>query len=707
MLIRIALFLAFSCAQAQSLEYPEARKSSQADVYHGVRVADPYRWMEDIDSPEVIQWIQAQQVLTSAFLQGIPQRETIRNRLAQLWNYEKHGVPWEAGGRIFHLRNDGLQNQSVLYVQDSPNATPRLLLDHNTFPEDGTVALSCLQVSPDGRYLAYGLAEAGSDWNRWQVRDIATGRDLPDRLEWIKFSSVAWLPDGSGFFYARYDEPKAGKLKAVNHYQKLYFHRLGDSQAQDRLIHHRPDRKAWGFSPAVSEDGKVLIITVWRGTEERNLVYWKDLSRPDSPIRPLVEHWQASFQWLGNEGEVHWFLTNHQAPRRRVVGIHLHKPEPEHWRVAVPQSEEVLDQVSYLNGRFVVVSMKDAHHRVRIMHTDGRQQPVALPGIGSVSGFPGPSQNPITYYRYTSFNTPGGIYRLDLNSGESRIHRQPKLAFNPDDYLTRQVFFRSKDGTRVPMFISHLKDVKPDGQRPVLLYGYGGFNISLTPFFSVANLAWMEMGGVFAMPNLRGGGEYGKAWHEAGIKTRKQNVFDDFIAAAEWLIANGYTRPDRLAVHGGSNGGLLAAAVMLQRPDLMAASIPAVGVLDMLRFNRFTIGWAWESDYGSPENPEEFKALLAYSPLHNIRAGTAYPATLILTADHDDRVFPAHSFKFAAALQAAQAGDAPILIRIESRAGHGAGKPTGKRIAEATDKLAFLYHVLHMEQIEPHLEENP
>ncbi len=678
--------------------YPPARKGTQVDVYHGREVPDPYRWMEEIDSSEVRQWIQAQQRLTQRYFDQIPQREPIRQRLSALWNYEKYGVPWKEGEYYFFRKNDGLQNQSVLYVQKGLNGKPRVLLDPNTLSTDGTVALSGLAVSPDGRYLAYGLAEAGSDWNRWHVREVATGKDLPDRLEWVKFSGVAWLPDGSGFYYARYDEPRGEKLKSVNYFQKLYFHKVGTSQEKDLLVYHRPDRKEWGFSPRVSEDGTTLIITVWRGTEEKNLVFWQDLTRKDAPIRPLVSEWQASFQWLGNDGDLHWFLTSHQAPRRRVVGIDLNRPQPEHWQEAVPQGEEVLDAAHYLNHGFVLVSMKDAHHRVRIMDRNGRMREVKLPGLGSVGGFTGRAGDRETFYRFTSFNTPGSIYRLDLESGTSSVFQQPKLAFDPNDYTARQVFYTSKDGTRVPMFIAHRKGLNIDGSVPTLLYGYGGFNISLTPFFSVTNLAWMEMGGIYAMPNLRGGGEYGRAWHEAGTKTRKQNVFDDFIAAAEWLIANGYTRPEKLAIHGASNGGLLVAAVMLQRPKLFAASMPAVGVLDMLRFNRFTIGWAWESDYGSPDNPEEFRALLAYSPLHNIRPGTAYPATLILTADHDDRVYPAHSFKFAAALQAAQAGPRPVLIRIESRAGHGAGKPTSKRIAEATDKLAFLLRELGMQR---------
>ena len=674
------------------------------DEYHGVRVPDPYRWLEELDSPRTRAWIEAENRLTEDFLSTLAQRESIRRRLTELWNHERYGVPWKAGGRYFFSRNDGLQNQSVIFTQESLDDTPRALIDPNAFSEDGTVALSGTAVSPDGRYFAYAVSEGGSDWDEWRVREIDSGRDLPDRIRWVKFSRVSWSADSQGFYYSRYREPKdEHQLKAVNYHQKLYYHRLGDPQEKDRLIYERPDHKEWSFDAQATEDGHYLVIEVEHGTEDRNLVYYKDLSRPDNPIVPLIDTWEADYIFLGNRGSVLWFLTDREAPRYRIIGIDLEQPGPEHWIEAVPQQRDTIESASYLNQGFVVTYMHDARHRVVVHPLEGDPWELELPGIGSVSGFTGKPDDRETFYAWTGFNTPARIYRLDLGRRESRLFRAPQVDFDPDDYVTRQVFYESRDGTRIPMFISHRRDLQPNGRLPTLLYGYGGFNISLTPWFSVRNLAWMEMGGVLAVPNLRGGGEYGKEWHEAGIKLNKQNVFDDFISAAEWLIGNGYTSPGHLGIHGGSNGGLLVAAVMLQRPDLFQAVVPAVGVLDMLRFNRFTIGWAWESDYGSPRDPQEFKALFAYSPLHNVKPGTAYPATLIVTADHDDRVFPAHSFKFAATLQHAQAGEAPILIRIETRAGHGAGKPTSKRIEEASDILAFLHHFLfsHQEQNRP------
>ncbi len=693
------LFLA-SCAdlspKSVQMNYPEAKRVEVTDTYHGIEVADPYRWLEELDAPQTRRWIEAENRLTREFLSRLPERPRIRKRLTELWNFERYGVPWKQGSRYFYSRNDGLQNQSVIYVQERLDGEPRILLDPNTLSRDGTVALSGSAVSPDGRYFAYALSEAGSDWKRWKVREIATGRDLPDLIRWVKFSNVSWSADGRGFYYSRYDEPRdEAQLKAVNYNQKLYYHRLGDPQARDRLIYARPDHKEWSFDAIATEDGRYLVIEVQKGTEQNNLIYYKDLSREGSRIEPLIDEWKADYTFLGNSGSRLWFLTDDSAPRYRIVGIDPADPRPEQWRQVVPERSDTIESASFMNDGFIITYLHDAWHKVVIHPLEGGEQELQLPGIGSVTGFRGESGATETFYGWTSFNTPLRIYHLDLTTGESTLFRAPRVRFEPDEYVTWQVFYPSRDGTRIPMFISHRRDLDPDGHTPTLLYGYGGFNISLTPWFSVRHLAWMEMGGILAIPNLRGGGEYGRAWHEAGIKTRKQNVFDDFIAAAEWLIANGYTSPGNLGINGGSNGGLLVAAVMLQRPDLFGAVVPSVGVLDMLRFNRFTIGWAWESDYGSPQDPEEFKALLAYSPLHNIREGTAYPPTLITTADHDDRVFPAHSFKFSAALQHAQGGDAPILIRIETRAGHGAGKPTAaKRIEEATDILAFLHHFL-------------
>lgn len=677
--------------------YPAAKQSDQTDTYHGIEIADPYRWMENIDSEEVKTWIEAENAISFDYLKNIEGHAAIEERLTQLWNYERYTVPFKSGDSYFFRKNNGLQNQYVLYSQKTLEDEAKILLDPNTLSEDGTVALSSYEISPDGKYLAYGLATAGSDWNDWFIRDTQSGEDLSDELNWVKFSGVSWTADSQGFFYSRYDEPTGeNKLKAVNYYQKLWYHKLGTPQEQDVLIYERTDEKEWGFAGEVTEDGRYLIISVWRGTEQKNLVFYKDLSQENSAVVELIPEWLAEFSLVGNLGSKFFFKTDYQAPHSKVIEIDSQNPAQDHWKTVVAETEQTLDSVSYINHQFIVTSMKDAHHQVAIHDPSGQSTVLELPGLGSVSGFYGKSDQTETFYSFTSFNSPSRIFRLDLNTQESTLFKTPQLEFDPQQYTTEQIFYQSKDGTKVPMFISYKKGLTKDGNNPTLLYGYGGFNISLTPSFSVANLVWMEMGGIFAMPNLRGGGEYGQAWHQAGTKTQKQNVFDDFIAAGEWLIANQYTQKSKLANYGGSNGGLLAAATALQRPDLFAASIPAVGVLDMLRFNQFTIGWAWESDYGSPDNLDEFNALLAYSPLHNLKPGTAYPATLITTADHDDRVFPAHSFKFAAALQAAHKGDNPVLIRIESKAGHGAGKPTSKRIEEAADRIAFLKQTLKL-----------
>ncbi len=659
------------------------------DDYHGISIADPYRWLEQLDSAATRDWIDLQNQRSFEFLEHLPQRESIRARLGELWNYPRYSAPVLRGQRYFYTHNNGLQNQAVVVVQQGLNGEPRALLDPNELSDDGTIALSHFEVSPDGRYLAYGTSSGGSDWQQWRIRDVQSADDLPEVLDWVKFSGASWTADSKGFFYSRYDEPEAQeRLKSVNVYHKLYYHRLGQAQSDDALIFEQPQHREHGFWGEASEDGRYLVIHVWKGTLDQNLLYIKDLQRPDAPPQPLVEQWHSQFEYLGNDGRLFWFLTDHYAPRRKVIQINL--DQPQRWQTLVAQTEDTLEQASFIGNQFVLTYLHDAHHRVRLCDRQGECCDLALPGIGAVDGFRGSAHDSETFFSYTSFNTPPTIYRLDMKTARAQPFKSVKVPFDPKDYVTRQVFYSSKDGVRIPMFISHRKDVTPTAQTPLLLYGYGGFNVSLTPAFKVRNLAWMEMGGVFAVANLRGGGEYGKAWHDAGVKLKKQNVFDDFIAAAEWLIDNRYSSAQHLAIHGGSNGGLLVAACMLQRPDLFAAVAPAVGVLDMLRFNQFTIGWAWESDFGSPQNEAEFHALRAYSPLHNIEPGRHYPPTLITTGDHDDRVFPAHSFKFAAALQQAQGGDAPILIRIETRAGHGAGMPTDKQIELATDMLAFL-----------------
>ncbi len=681
------------------LIYPPTRKSDQVDDYHGIKVADPYRWLEDLDSQETTAWVEAQNQLTFSYLREIPAREPIKQRITQLWNYEKYGLPFKEGNRYFYFKNDGLQNQSVLYTLTSLDAEPRVLLDPNILSEDGTVALSSLAISEDGKLMAYGLSTAGSDWQEWKVRHAETGEDFPDHLKWIKFSSASWTHDQKGFFYSRYDEPnEATQLEAINYYQKLYYHQLGTPQSKDILIYHRPDQKEWMFSAGVTEDGRYLIISVDRGTDPKNLIFYKDLQIPDSPVVELISEFEANYSFIDNDGELFWFRTDLEAPRGRVIAINITNPGRENWQEVIPQAPETLESVGLLNNQFVADYLKDARSSIKIFALKGDfVREVDLPGIGSAGGFNGKRYDTETFYSFTSFTTPTTIYRYDMISGESTVFRQPQVDFNPDEYETQQVFYKSKDGTQVPMFITHKKGLPLSGNNPTLLYGYGGFNVSLTPSFSVSRLVWMEMGGVYALANLRGGGEYGEEWHQAGIKLNKQNVFDDFIAAAEWLIEHQYTQPEKLAIAGGSNGGLLVGACITQRPDLFGAALPAVGVLDMLRFPKFTIGWAWCSDYGSPENQEEFNALYAYSPLHNLKAGTTYPATLITTADHDDRVFPAHSFKFAAALQDAHLGENPVLIRIETKAGHGAGKPTSKMIEELADEWAFLVRSLNLD----------
>ncbi|QYX33904.1 prolyl oligopeptidase family serine peptidase [Sphaerospermopsis torques-reginae] len=681
------------------LTYPTISKSSQTDNYHGTIVADPYRSLEDPDAEITTAWVTAQNKVTFSYLNEIPARETIKQRLTKLWDYEKYGIPFKEGENYFYFKNDGLQNQSVLYTLPSLDAEPRVLLDPNKLSEDGTVALSGIAISENGKLLAYGLSSSGSDWQEWKVRDIATGEDLPDHLQWIKFSSASWTHDHQGFFYSRYDQPnEKTKLEDVNYYQKLYYHKLGTSQSEDILIYHRLDQKEWGFSGDVTEDGKYLIISVWLGTDSRKLVFYKDLTKPNSEVVELINQFEANYSFIDHDDAVFYFRTDLNAPRGRVIAIDTKNPASENWKEIITQSTEKLDDVGILNNQFVADYLQDAYSKIKIFDLQGNFiREVELRGIGSVGGFSGKRKDAETFYSFTSFTTPGTIYRYDMKTGKSEIFRQPKVDCNPDEYEIKQVFYQSKDGTQIPMFITHKKGIELDGNNPTYLYGYGGFNVSLTPNFSVSLLVWMEMGGVYAVPNLRGGGEYGEEWHQAGMKEKKQNVFDDFIAAAEWLISNNYTQPQKLAIGGGSNGGLLVGACMTQRPELFAAALPAVGVMDMLRFHQFTIGWAWVAEYGSSENAEEFQTLYAYSPLHNLKPGTAYPATLITTADHDDRVVPAHSFKFAATLQECHVGDVPVLIRIETKAGHGAGKPTAKIIEEAADKWGFLVRVLGFE----------
>ncbi|MBI3278883.1 MAG: S9 family peptidase [Acidobacteria bacterium] len=673
------------------LRYPQSRKVEQVDVLHGVRVADPYRWLEDANSPQTKQWIEDQNKLTFSYLRSIPERDAIRHRLQQLWDYERFSSVGKHGPLYVYRRNSGLQNQDVVYVQSGLKGEPRVLLDPNTFSSDGTVALTSYNVSRDHKILGYRVSEGGSDWQEARFLEIETGKHLPDRLQWLKFTTLAWTKD-HGVFYVRYQAPDAAtKLQQLNSFPKLYFHRLGTPQSDDQLIYERKDQKEWGFYPWVPEDGQILLIYVSKGTSDKNALFYQDLRSPGSPVIELLRGFDAEYSVIGKEGSRLLVYTTWQAPRGRVIAIDLGRPAREHWQEIIPQAAEKLTGAGYINRKFLAVYLKDARSEVRIFDAGGRLlRNLALPGLGTVGGLGGRQSETETFYTFASFTTPGTIYRLDLNTLESTVFREPRLAADLTPYETRQVFYHSKDGARVPMFLTCRKDIRLDGANPVLLTGYGGFNSPRLPGFSAATLGWLEMGGVYASANLRGGGEYGDEWHEAGMKLRKQNVFDDFIAAGEWLIANRYTTRKKLAIMGGSNGGLLVGACLNQRPDLFGAAVPQVGVMDMLRFHKFTIGWAWVSDYGSPDNPEEFKAIYAYSPLHNIKPGARYPATLVTTADHDDRVVPAHSFKYAAALQAAQAGPAPIVIRIQTRAGHGSGKPVAMRIEETADIYAFL-----------------
>jgi len=696
--LALVLLTTMRLASAE-ITYPPAKKLDVVDDYHGTKIADPYRWLEDDNSDETKAWVKAQNAVTFGYLDAIPQRDVIRERLTKLWNYERFGSPHRKGGRVFFTHNTGLQNQAVLKVAESLDAEPRVLLDPNTLSADGTTSLTDYAPSEDGKLLAYGLSKAGSDWTELHVRDVSTGADREDLIKWVKFSGISWAKDGSGFYYSRYDEPKEGSaLTQKNEFHKLCFHKLGTSQNEDVLVYERPDHPDWNINGSVTDDGRYLVIELAQGTDPKHRVFYKDLSEAAGKVVELLPDADASYQLIDNVGTKFYFRTDLKAPRYRVIVIDLNKPDRANWVEVIPQSADKLDGVSMIGGQLISEYLHDARSLVRCFDLDGKViRELPLPGIGTVGGFGGKREDADTFFSFTSFTEPGAIYHLDVASGNSTVWRKPQVDFASDAYETKQVFVTSKDGTQVPVFLVHKRGLKLDGSNPTLLYGYGGFNISLTPGFSISRAVWLEMGGVYAMANLRGGGEYGSEWHIAGTKLHKQNVFDDFIASAEWLIKERYTSSAKLAIQGGSNGGLLVGACMTQRPELFGAALPAVGVLDMLRFHKFTIGWAWTSDYGSSENAEEFKALLAYSPLHVLKPGTPYPATLISTSDHDDRVVPAHSFKFAARLQECQAKDGPpVFIRIETSAGHGAGTALKKTIDSSADQWAFLVKALDM-----------
>lgn len=678
------------------LTYPAAPTSDQVDVYHGTSIADPYRLLEDSDAPASRAWIVAENAVTEAVLSGIPVRAAIRSRLAELWDYQRAGAPWRRGDRWFQMRNSGLQDQDVLWTADGPEAEGRVLLDPNGLNEGGTTALSIVDVSDGGELVACATSEAGSDWHTWTVRRVATGELLPDRVEWSKFTSAAWTADDAGFFYGRYPEPLPdAAYDAPNRDMELRYHRLGTDQADDRLVFSTPHEPEWGFEPQVTDAGRLLVVTVSRGTDQETRVYVADLAAgvDAAVVRPVLDAADAAYELIDVVDGTLYVQTDRDAPLGRVIAIDLDDPGSE--REVIPEAIDGLERCVLVGDRLAAVYLHDAHARAAIFELDGRPVgDVALPGIGSIIEAAGRRADDELFVTFATFSAPSTVLAVRMADGSVREVRRPTLAWDPDDFVTEQVFVTSDDGTPVPLFLTHRRDVAPTGDVPTLLYAYGGFMIPTGPGFKAEFLAWLERGGLLAVASLRGGGEYGKGWHDAGRLANKQNVFDDFAACLRWLASSGWTRPERIGISGRSNGGLLVGAVLTQHPDLFGAAIAEVGVMDMLRFDQFTIGWGWTSDYGSPQDPEQFGWLLAYSPLHNIRPGVAYPPTLVTTGDHDDRVVPGHSFKFTAALQAAQAGDAPIVIRIDTDAGHGMGKPVHKLIDERSDVLAFLEAML-------------
>ena len=677
----------------EPLKYPVSFKSDQIDDYFGTVVADPYRWLENDTSAETEAWVIAQNAVTNEYLGKIPFRDQIRKRLEILWNFPKLTVPVKKGDWIFFEKNSGMQNQNVLYVQKGMNGQPRMLLDPNTLSADGTVSVSEFSVSRDGRYMAYSINKAGSDWTEFGILDVETGKVLPDKVEWVKFSGAAW--QGEGFYYSRYNEPAKGKeLSNRNEYHKVYFHKLGTQQSEDKLIFENPNFPLRIYFTGTTSDERFLILREKEGTNG-NALYCKDLTQPGNRFIKLAAGYENGYNVIDNIGDKLLVLTNENAPRQKLVSIDTKSPASENWETLIPEKEDVLESIVLAGNHVFAQYMTDATNRIFTFDMQGKPvSEVQLPGLGTISGLNGEINDNSIFYGFTSFTSPLTIYSYDVAKSSSAEFFKPDLDFDATNYVTRQVFFESKDKTSIPMFIVHKKGLEFDGNNPTLLYGYGGFNASLTPAFSVSRLVFLENGGVFCMANIRGGGEYGEEWHEAGTKLNKQNVFDDFIAAAEFLISEKYTSSEKLAIAGGSNGGLLVGACMTQRPDLYKVCLPAVGVMDMLRYHKFTIGWAWAGDYGTSDDSTHFKNLLSYSPLHSVKDSICYPATLVTTADHDDRVVPAHSFKFAATLQEKQGCNNPVLIRIETNAGHGSGKPTSKIIDELTDVYSFLFYNL-------------
>lgn len=677
-------------------DYPRAHQGDVVDDYHGTPVADPYRWLEESDSAETRAWVDAQNNLTRSYIDSFPHRKALEERLTNLWNYPKYGLPMKHGSRYFYAKNDGLQDQATIYVADSLEGEPRVLLDPNLLSDDGTAALTTQAFTDDGTLLAYGISMHGSDWQEIKIRNVETSEDLDEVILWTKFAGIAWKSNNSGFFYNRFPQGGTVPPEDESNYCKVYWHALGTSQDADELVFESEDKEV-GFFPFITEDGRYLGLHVYRGTDPRSGLYVREADH-GGDFHRLVELGEAMFSPIGSNGSTFFIHTDLDAPRGRILAIDLDHPEREHWKEILPQQEDVINSAGLVGGHLVVQFMHNAHELLRIYDLEGTLvDEVETPTIGSIGGISGRQKDDEMFFLFTSFVYPSTIYRYDFKTREATPLRTSTIDFDPSGYETNQVFYTSPDGTRVSMFLTHRKGIELDGSNPTLLYGYGGFNISLTPSFSVSRLLWLENGGVYAVANIRGGNEYGEEWHQGGMLEKKQNVFDDFLAAAEWLIANHYTSPKKLSINGGSNGGLLVTACLVQRPELFGAALAQVPVADMLRYHRWTVGRYWVPEYGNAEeNPDDFRFLYAYSPLHNIPEGVAHPPTLVATADTDDRVVPAHAKKFVAALQAADSGENPILIRVETKAGHGAGKPTAKVIEEACDLYAFLFKALQV-----------
>ncbi len=688
---QIILLVFFTSTFAQ-LKYPQAKKGNVVDNYFGVKIPDPYRWMEDVNSPAVKKWVKEENALTQSYLQKIPFRDKLRKRFKELWNYEKYSAPRKENKYYFYSKNNGLQEQSVVYYQVGLKGKPKVFLNPNTFSKDGSVSLSAYTFSKDAKYCSYSISRGGSDWREIFVKNVAENKLLPDHLKWIKFSGMSWYK--YGFFYSRYAEPKGvNKLKVKNEFQKLYYHKVGTPQSEDKLIYEDKLHPERGFDGYATEDGKYLIVSIWEGASNNNRLAYAKLGEGKPQIKMIFPEPNAHYGFVDDIGGKFLIRTDLNAPNFRVVLVDPENPAEKNWKIIIPESRNVIKSVSSVGGKLIVSYLQDANTKVWVYDYSGKRlYSVKLPGIGTAYGFWGKKKDKEVFYTFTSFTYPPSIYKYDVEKNTSVLFRKPNLKFDINNYITKEVFYKSKDGTRIPLFIVHKKGLKLNGENPTMLYGYGGFDIAMTPSFRLTILPLLENGGVYAMACLRGGSEYGEKWHKAGMLFHKQNVFDDFIAAAEYLIKEKYTSKKRLAIFGGSNGGLLIGAVVNQRPDLFRVAIAAVGVMDMLRFQRFTIGWAWVSEYGSSENKEQFNYIYKYSPLQNIRKGLNYPAMLITTADHDDRVFPAHSFKYAATMQAKYKGKNPILIRIETKVGHGAGTSTTKTINLYTDIFSFMFY---------------